>query len=119
MDECEVHRHPRLAEMRQRRGQPGRVTAAGEDQKFGVFGGLDDATGRLIGQTSATKDSASCIRLLDQLAAARPDGPVVVLDTVGYHTSHLVHRCWIGQRDRLRSLWVPASAPEPILIERG
>ncbi len=105
--------------MRQRRGQPGRVTAAGEDQKFGVFGGLDDATGRLIGQTSATKDSASCIRLLDQLAAARPDGPVVVLDTVGYHTSHLVHRCWIGQRDRLRSLWVPASAPEPILIERG
>jgi hypothetical protein len=96
-----------------------RVPAAGEDKKFAVFGGLDYASGRMIWQTSATKDGASFVRFPDHLAAALPDGPVVVvLDNVGYHKSHPVRRWWIAHRDRIRPLWLPAYAPELNLIER-
>ncbi len=105
--------------MWRRRGQPVRVPAAGEDQKFAVFGGLYDASGRIGWQTYATKDSASFVRFLDHLAAALPDGPVgVVLDNVGYHNSHVVRRWWLAHRDRIRPLWLPAYAPELNLIER-
>jgi hypothetical protein len=105
--------------MWQRRGQPVRIPAAGEDQKFAVFGGVEYGSGRIIWQTSATKDSASFIRFLDDLAAALPDGPVVVvLDNVGYHKSHLLRRWWVAHHDRIRPLWLPAYSPELNLIER-
>ena len=95
------------------------MPAAGEDKKFVVFGGLDYAAGRIIWQTSATKDSTSFVRFLDRLAAALPEGPVVVvLDNVGYHKSHEARRWWIAHRDRIRPLWLPAYAPELNLIER-
>ncbi len=67
-------------------GCPLRVPAAGEDGKFAVFGALDYATGRLVCQTAEHKDGAAFVAFLDHLAAAFPDGPlVVVLDNVGYH----------------------------------
>jgi hypothetical protein len=47
LDECEVHRHPRLAKVWQRHGRVMRVPAAGENKKFAVFGALDYASGRL------------------------------------------------------------------------
>jgi hypothetical protein len=119
VDECEVHRHPRLAKMWQRRGQPVRVPTAGEAKKVAVVGGLADASGRLLWQTSATKVSANFLRFLDQLAAELPDGPVVVvLDTVGDHKSHLLRRWWLAHRDRIRPRWLPAYAPELNRIER-
>ena len=96
-----------------------KIPAAGEDKKFAVFGGLDYASGQLLWQTSATKDSASFVRFLDQLAAALPDRPVViVLDNVVYHNRHLLHHCRLAHRDRIRPLWLPAYAPELNLIER-
>jgi hypothetical protein len=103
----------------QRRGQPVRVPAAGEDQKFVVFGGLDDAAGRLTGQAAAAKDSTHFVRFLDHRAVALPAGSVVVVfDTVGDHKSHLLRRWWLAHRDRIRPLWLPAYAPELNLIER-
>ena len=36
-----------------------KVPAAGEDQKFAVFGALDYASGRLTHRTSPTKDGAA------------------------------------------------------------
>jgi hypothetical protein len=84
VDECEVHRHPRLAKVWQRRGHPMRIPAAGEDRKFVVYGGLDYASGHLVWQIGPSKDSAAFIRFLDALAAAYPEGQVVVaLDNVG------------------------------------
>jgi len=119
VDECEVHRHPRLAKVWRRRGCVLRVPAAGEDKKFAVFGGLDYASGRVVWRTSATKDGAAFVRFLDHLAGAFPDGQmVVVLDNVGYHKRHEVRRWWIAHRDRIRPLWLPAYAPELDLIER-
>ena len=84
-----------------------------------VFGGLDYAAGRIIWQTSATTDSTSFVCFLDRLAAALPEGPVVVvLDNVGYDKSHEARRWWMAHRDRIRPRWLPAYAPELNLIER-
>jgi DDE superfamily endonuclease len=119
LDECEVHRHPRLTRLWRRRGTTLRVPAAGEDRKFVVFGGLDYAGGRVIWRTEDTKHGAAFVRFLDHLAAAFPDGQVVVvLDNVGYHNSHPVRRWWLAHRDRIRPLWLPAYAPQLNLIER-
>lgn len=95
------------------------MPAAGEDQKFAVFGGLDYASGRVLWRTGATKNGAAFLRFLDHLAAALPEGQVVVvLDNVGYHNSHEVRRWWVAHQDRIRPLWLPAYSPELNLIER-
>ena len=113
LDECEIHRHPRLTRLWRRRGTVLRVPAAGEDRKAVVFGGLDYATGRVVWRTEAAKEGAAFVRFLDQLAAAFPDGQVVVvLDNVGYHNSHEVRRWWVAHNDRIRPLWLPAYSPE-------
>src|SRR5215211_9140704 len=86
LDECEIHRHPRLAKVWQRRGCPVKIPAAVEDRKFAVFGALDYATGQIVWQLSSQKDGAAFVAFLDHLAATLPDGPmVIVLDNVGYH----------------------------------
>jgi transposase len=95
------------------------VPAAGEDRKFVVYGGLDYASGQVGWRTDAAKGGAAFVRFLDLLAAAFPDGQlIVVLDNVGYHKSHEVRRWWVAHRDRIRPLWLPAYAPELNLIER-
>jgi transposase len=119
VDECEVHRHPRLTRVWQRKGHPLRVPAAGEDAKFVVFGGLDYASGQVIWQTAPAKDGATFVTFLDHLAAALPTGHVlIVLDNVGYHKAHLARRWWVAHQDRIRPLWLPAYSPELNLIER-
>lgn len=96
-----------------------RVPAAGEDRKFAVFGALDYASGRLVWRLSPGKDGAAFVAFLDHLAAAFPDGPlVVVLDNVGYHKGRLAKDWWMAHQDRVRPLWLPAYAPELNLIER-
>lgn len=95
------------------------VPAAGEDKKFVVYGGLDYAAGRVLWRTDGAKDGAAFVRFLDQLAAAFPEGQViVVLDNVGYHNSHEVRRWWVAHHERIRPLWLPAYSPELNLIER-
>jgi len=86
-----------------------------------VFGALDYATGRLIHQTSATKDSAAFAVFLDHLAGQLPDDglpTIVVLDNVSYHKSHELREHWQRLSTRLRPLWLPAYAPQLNLIER-
>jgi transposase len=119
LDECEVHRHPRLAKVWQRRGCPLRVPAAGEDGKFVVFGALDYASGQVVWQLSPRKDGKAFVAFLDHLTATFPEGPlVVVLDNVGYHKGRLAKDWWLAQHDRVRPLWLPVYAPELNLLER-
>ncbi len=95
------------------------MPAAGEDAKFAVFGALDYASGRLVCRTAGRKDGGAFVSFLDHLAAAFPDGPlVVVLDNVGYHKGRLAKNWWMAHQDRIRPLWLPAYAPELNLIER-
>jgi transposase len=95
--------------------------AAGEDHTFVVFGALDDATGKLIYQISATKDGEAFAAFLEQLAAQLPEDDVptiVVLDNVSYHKRHELRAHWQRLLSRLRPLWLPAYAPQLNLIER-
>jgi hypothetical protein len=120
VDECEVHTHPYLAKVWQRKGQPLRVPAAGEDQKFTVFGGVDYATGQVLWQTSAHKGEGAFSAFLAHLAAMLPTNEpvVVVLDNVGYHKSHALRAVWRRYADRLEPFFLPAYAPQLNLIER-
>ena len=99
LDECEIHRHPHLAKMWQRRGCPVKIPAAGEDRTFAVFGALDYATGQIIWQLSPQKDGTAFVVFLDHLVATLPAGPlVIVLDNVGYHKGRLAKNWWMPSR---------------------
>jgi hypothetical protein len=119
VDECDIHTHPGLAKVWQRRGHPMKIPAAGEDQKFTVFGGLDYASGHLFWQISPVKNSEAFTQFLATLAAAFPhEEVVVVLDNVGYHKSRLLRAQWQQMAEHVTPLWLPAYAPHLNLIER-
>lgn len=120
VDECEIHTHPYLAKVWQRKGLPLRIPAAGEDQKAVVFGAVDYATGQVLWQTSLRKGEAAFSAFLAYLAEALPaDEPaVVVLDNVGYHKSHALREVWRRYAHRLEPFFLPAYAPQLNLIER-
>ena len=84
-----------------------------------VYGALDYASGQVSWQIAPTKDAASFVAFLDQVAATWPTGQVlVVLDNVGYHKGHEARRWWVAHRDRIRPMWLPAYSPELNLMER-
>lgn len=97
-----------------------KVPAAGEDQKFTVFGAVDYASGQIFWQTSARKGETAFIAFLDYLAETLPaDEPVVlVLDNVGYHKSHALREVWRRYAGRFQPFFLPAYSPQLNLIER-
>jgi transposase len=97
-----------------------RIPAAGEDQKFTVFGAVDYATGQVLWQTSAHKGETAFSAFLEHLAEALPaNEPVVlVLDNAGYHKSHALREVWRRSASRLEPFFLPAYAPQLNLIER-
>lgn len=98
-----------------------KIPAAGEDQKFTVFGAVDYASGQVIWQTSARKGEDAFAAFLEYLAQQLPaaDEPVVVvLDNVGYHKSRALRAVWQRYADRLQPFFLPAYAPQLNLIER-
>src|SRR5262249_522495 len=103
------HTHPYLAKVWRRKGQPLRMPAAGEDQKFTVFGAVDYATGQVLWQTSARKGETAFSAFLAHLAAALPatEPVVLVLDNVGYHKSMRCARCG----DATPTAWSPSFCP--------
>ena len=111
---------PTRAMVWRRKGQPMKVPAAGEDQKFTVFGGVDYASGQVLWQTSERKGEVAFMAFLEHLAATLPtDEPVVVvLDNVGYHKSHALREVWRRYSGRLQPFFLPAYSPQLNLIER-
>jgi hypothetical protein len=97
-----------------------RVPAAGEDQKFTVFGAVDSATGQVLWQTSPRKGETACMAFLEHLAEALPAHEPVVqdLDNVGYHKSHALREAWHRYATRFEPFFLPAYAPQLNLIER-
>ena len=119
VDECEVHAHPGLAKIWQRRGQPVKVPAAGEDHKFVLFGALDYASGRVFWQRSAQKNSEAFGQFLEMLATAFPGEVVlIVLDNVSYHKSRVVQEQWHRLAAHVTPYWLPVYASQLNLIER-
>jgi transposase len=120
LDECEVHTHPYLAKVWRKKGCPLKIPAAGADQKFVVFGALDDASGRIVHQLSDQKGAAAFIAFLEQLAQTLPANEplIVVLDNAGYHKSVELRAWWQQHADRFQPCWLPAYTPQLNLIER-
>jgi putative transposase len=109
-----------LAKVWQRKGQPLKVPAAGDDHKFTVFGAVDYASGEVLWQTSGCKDETAFMAFLDHLAQTLPEGEpaVLVLDNASYHKSHAVRAHWQQLSDRFQPFFLPAYAPQLNLIER-
>jgi transposase len=119
VDECDVHTHPHLAKVWQRRGQPLRVPAAGEDERVAVYGALDYASGRVLSQTAASKNGAGFAAFLEQVAQTWPEQTLVlVLDNASYHRSAAMRTWWAAQDGRLIPFWLPKYAPHLNLQER-
>ena len=97
-----------------------KIPAAGEDQKFTVFGAVDYTSGQVIWQTSGRKGEAGFAAFLDHLAETLPaDEPVVVvLDNVSYHKSHTLRAVWRRLSDHFQPFFLPAYAPQLNLIAR-
>ena len=119
MDECDLHTHPHLAAVWQRRGAPLIVPAAGVDQRRAVFGALDYASGQLVWQLHDRKDGAAFAAFLEQVAQTWPEEDLlVVMDNVSYHRAPAVRTWWAAQAGRLIPFWLPVYAPTLNLIER-
>jgi len=119
VDECDLHPHPHLAAVWQRRGQPLSVPAAGADQRRAVFGALDYASGRLAWQVHEHKGGAAFAAFLAQIAETWPDDPLVlVLDNLSYHRAAAGRTWWAAQAGRIIPFWLPAYAPTLNRIER-
>jgi DDE superfamily endonuclease len=119
VDACEIHLHPRLAKVWQKRGRPLRVPAAGADHKFAVFGALDYATGEVCSRLSLHKNSEASVGLLEQLRHTWPDETlVVVLAKVGYQKSRHTLAWWQCWQHRIGPFFPPPYTPELNLMER-
>lgn len=95
------------------------MPAAGADARFGGYGALDDASGRVSWQIAPTKDAATFVAVLDHVAATWPTGQVrVVPSNVGDHNGHEARRWWVAHRERVRPMWLPASSPTLDRMER-
>jgi transposase len=89
------------------------------NQRFVVFGALDYASGQLFHTISSRKDTSAFLGFLDDLVRHYPDAQVVlVLDNVGYHTSHQARAWWRAHHECIQPLWLPAYTPQLNLIER-
>lgn len=97
-----------------------KVPAAGEDQKFTVFGAVDYARGQVLWQTSDRKGEVGFIAVLEHLADTLPTAePVVmVLDNVGYHKSHARREVWQRYAGRFQPFFRPAYSPPLNQVER-
>jgi DDE superfamily endonuclease len=119
VDECEVHLPPRLAKIRQKRGRPVRVPAAGADRKCAVCGALDYASGQVHWQLSLRKDSPAFVPFLEQWRQTWPEEKLVIaLGNVGDHKSRQPLAWWQRRRHQVGPLSLPAYTPELNLMGR-
>jgi transposase len=106
LDECDLQLLPVVRAMWMK-GPRLRVPTPGTNARRAFFGALDAATGRFHRADGARKLAVTCVAFLEQLAAAYPSGPLVlVLDNVRMHDAKVV-RAWLAAHPRVRVLWLP------------
>jgi hypothetical protein len=98
--------------MGHKRGQPGRVPAAGADRTVAVCGALDYAAGEGHGQLSLRKDRQAGVACLAQLRQTWPDAKLAVgLDNVGSRKSRQTPAWWQPWRAQRCPCLLPAYTP--------
>jgi transposase len=119
VDECDLHTHPHLVQVWQRRGCPLTVPAAGTDQRRAVFGAVDYGSGQVVCQLADRKGGDAFAAFLAQIAQTWPDEQLVlVLDNVSYHRSPVVRTWWADHQGRVTPFWLPVYTPNLNLMER-
>lgn len=108
LDECDVHLLPVLRAMWMRRGHQLRIPTPGSNRKRAVFGALEPATGAWHYAVGARKRAVEFVAFLEQLAAAYPERPLLlVLDNASIHTAKVV-AAWLADHPTVELLALPA-----------
>jgi transposase len=108
LDECDVHLLPVLRALWLRRGQQARIPTPGGNRTRAVCGALDLEGGAWHSAVEARKRAVEVVAFLDQLVAAYPARPVLlVLDNASIRTAKAV-RAWLEAQPRVELLYLPA-----------
>jgi transposase len=101
------------------RGARQRVMTPGSNRRRSIFGAVDLQSGRFLYQIAAKAVSATFIALLEQVAAAYPSAPqvVMVVDNVLIHHSKQV-QAWLGTHPRVCLLYGARYSPHDNPVER-
>jgi transposase len=101
------------------RGRRQQVMTPGTNRRRSIFGAVELASGRWFYQVTRKAVSASFCAFCEQLLAAYPAAPqvVVVCDNVIIHHSKIVQR-WLGTHPRLRVLHGARYSPHDNPVER-
>ena len=118
-DELEIHRHPTLTRMWGAKGIQPEVPSPGENEKKGVYGGVDYATGRITYRVAATKSGYNFPAFLITLVAAYAGHKILlVCDNGRFHHTRVV-REWLQAHKHLVEIFrLPPYCPGLNLIER-
>lgn len=109
LDECDLHLLPVLRACWQK-GLRLRVPTPGTNARRAFFGALDAVTGVCHTADHDRKLAVHFVAFLDQLAAAYPAGPLVlVMDNVVMHRAKVV-QAWLATHPRVEVVWLPAYA---------
>jgi len=106
-DESDLHLLPVLRAMWMRRGAQVRIPTPGTNRKRSIFGALEWSTGRWIYAMSERKRAVDFIACLEQLLAAYPAQPILlIVDNASIHTAKVVSQ-WLSEQPRLELLYLP------------
>ncbi len=109
LDECDLHLLPVLRACWQK-GPRLRVPTPGTNAKHAFFGALDAVSGACHTADFDRKLAVHFVAFLEQLAAAYPAEPLVlVMDNVRMHDAKVVRR-WLAAHPRVTVLWLPKYA---------
>jgi transposase len=119
-DEMDLDWNPRTTRVWARKGHAPRQMTPGKNEKRIIFGALAPG-GRFFYSVKDRKRSACFIEFLRRLLTrvARPAQRVlVILDSYGTHTAHIVSDFVATTHDRLRLAFLPEYCPNDNPVER-
>jgi transposase len=117
-DETKFRTLPPLRRMWMKKGQQAHVPTPEQNDKFYSYGALDFEGGDWVDSIFAKANSEATISHLEDILAAYPDQPILLVwDQAGYHTSKKV-RQWVDEHPRLTVLLLPKYAPELNPVEQ-
>lgn len=113
LDECDLHLLP-VVRACWMKGPRLRVPTPGTNAKRAFFGALDAGSGRLHWADQDRKLAVSFVAFLTQLAAAYPEGRVILaMDNVRMHSAKVVQR-WLLANPRVEVVWLPKYAAHEV-----
>lgn len=118
-DEMEMHRHPTLTRKWGPVGQPPEVPAPGQNEKRGVYGGVDCRTGQITYTVAKTKSGQNFLLFLGVLLSAYAGRKIrLVCGNARFHQTRAVRQWLESHQERIEIFWLPPYCPTLNLIER-